>query len=423
MLKTLTIKRFKSIYESTLRFGRANLFIGANGAGKSNVLEALGVLSAALSRGLEPSILDSRGVRLSLPHIFKSSFRNTTVSPHLRLEAQFSFGRYECSIRSGLRRSFLEFHSEALFDGKTKVFGRGPNGISINRKLLDAPARDLQRVESSRSVWDVISPFCRVSTGLRSDLEEFSSFAIYSPQTAVMRGLAIDSRVIEPLGLTGSGLASAFLAALQWKEKLTPEGKQSFQEILNIIWAPGWADYIRVRSFDPTIVPPQVKGEGLALYIRDKFMRTSRNYLSAFDASEGTLYLVFVAALLLHPETPRTFALDNVDGTLNADLVRKLTDTLIKACTAKPNSDQGRKAYQTFVTSHHPSSLDSFDVFSDSQRIFVTRRRSSGIAIGSTYFDPLLPPEGTTKSEWVERKGGRNLSELLLEDMIPGALR
>lgn len=422
MLKTLIIRRFKSVYEARLSFGRSNLFIGANGAGKSNALEALGVLSAALSRGLDPSVLDSRGVRLSLPHIFKSSFKYTDVAPHFRLEAEFEKGRYECSIRSGIRRSFLEFHSEALYDGDVKVFGRGPNGLSLNRALVDAAAQDIHKIEASRSVWDIISPFSRISEALRSDLDEFRQYAIYSPQTAVMRGLAIDSRVIEPLGLTGSGLASAFNDALNWQKRLSPGGRKAFQEILNIIWAPGWADQIKIQGFNPLIVPSQVKGEGLLLYIRDKFMKTNRNYLSAFDASEGTLYLVFVAALLLHPETPRTFALDNVDGTLNADLVRRLTDTLVKASMASSVMPD-RKVYQTFVTSHHPSSLDSFDIFSEDQKIFVTRRKSSGTATGSTYFEPLQPPPDLTKSAWIERQGGRNLSELLLEDMIPGALR
>ena len=52
MLKKLTVERFKSIRYATLDLGRINLFIGGNGAGKSNILEATGVLSAAVDRGL-----------------------------------------------------------------------------------------------------------------------------------------------------------------------------------------------------------------------------------------------------------------------------------------------------------------------------------------------------------------------------------
>ena len=177
-----------------------------------------------------------------------------------------------------------------------------------------------------------------------------------------------------------------------------------------------------MKPFDSTIVPASVKSDGLMLYIRDKYMIQNRNYLSAFDASEGTLYLIFVAALLMHPRTPNTFALDNVDGTLNADLVRKLTSAIVKACDLDEGAGSAR-AYQSFVTSHHPSSLDSFDIFCDTQRIFVTRRSLERPAIGSTYFDQLKPPVGVDKGEWMARNDGKMLSELLLDDKIPGALR
>ena len=64
MLKHLRIERFKSVYEQSIEFGKVNLFVGANGAGKSNILEALGVLSAALSNGLEPNTLGSGPIDL-----------------------------------------------------------------------------------------------------------------------------------------------------------------------------------------------------------------------------------------------------------------------------------------------------------------------------------------------------------------------
>lgn len=47
MIRTLKIDGFKSIYSETISLGRVNCFIGANGVGKSNILEALGVLGAA----------------------------------------------------------------------------------------------------------------------------------------------------------------------------------------------------------------------------------------------------------------------------------------------------------------------------------------------------------------------------------------
>jgi predicted ATPase len=160
------------------------------------------------------------------------------------------------------------------------------------------------------------------------------------------------------------------------------------------------------------------------MYIRDKFMRGGRNYLSPFDASEGTLYLIFVAALLANLETPNTFALDNVDGTLNPKLVRTLTSHIVQVCT-KHNDPRPR---QIFMTSHHPSALDSFDIFDENHRIFIANRindaeaRNTSAALGSTKFRQFKPPRGRSKDEWMVAHGGKNLSELLLENRIKDAL-
>lgn len=41
MFKRLAIKNFKSIIDLTIELGRMNVFIDANGMGKSNVLDAI----------------------------------------------------------------------------------------------------------------------------------------------------------------------------------------------------------------------------------------------------------------------------------------------------------------------------------------------------------------------------------------------
>lgn len=418
MLKKLTITGFKSIKLAQLEFGKANIFIGANGAGKSNVLEALGVLASALSRGLEPSVLADRGVRLSLPRLFKSAFKGRPLSPHLRLEAQFEHGHYECSIRAGISSKRLEFHSEALYDGNKKVFGRGPNGISFGKGFLDIKEPEFTRVRNTRSLWDTVAPFVSISDKLRQEIEEFSRFSIFSPQTAVMRGLATESRIIEPLGLAGSGLASAFRELLLQRSDADKNEKEVYDKIINILSSPKWVERIIVQGYDPDVVPSEVSNDGLLLYFRDRFMTEKRNLLSAYDASEGALYLTFVVTLLLHETAPRIFALDNVDGTLNPDLVRKLTDVVVRVST--DNIGIGDLTHQSFMTSHHPSSLDSFDIFNPDNRVYAVRRKLD--KDGSTEFLPILPPENVEKSEWIENTRGRNLSSLWLEEKIPGAL-
>ena len=46
LIESITIEGFKSIAKQTLPLGRLNVVIGANGSGKTNLLEAAGVLGA-----------------------------------------------------------------------------------------------------------------------------------------------------------------------------------------------------------------------------------------------------------------------------------------------------------------------------------------------------------------------------------------
>ena len=75
MINSLHIRNFKSIADAQLEFGRVNLLVGANGSGKSNLLEAIGLYAACLGRGISADVLSAKGVRLSAARIFKSSFK------------------------------------------------------------------------------------------------------------------------------------------------------------------------------------------------------------------------------------------------------------------------------------------------------------------------------------------------------------
>ena len=86
MLENLTVRTFKSLEDVTVDLGMVNVFIGANGSGKSNLLEALGVLSAAADGKVDDMVLLARGVRPGLPALYKTAFpakRGSNYSPTL----------------------------------------------------------------------------------------------------------------------------------------------------------------------------------------------------------------------------------------------------------------------------------------------------------------------------------------------------
>jgi len=59
-LEKLTIKNFKSIREQTLALGPLNVFIGGNGAGKSNLIEVFRFLREIVNQNLAGYTLKER---------------------------------------------------------------------------------------------------------------------------------------------------------------------------------------------------------------------------------------------------------------------------------------------------------------------------------------------------------------------------
>jgi len=77
MLRTLTIKNFKSIVDLTLELGRFNVFIGENGCGKSNILGAVGMAAASAAGRTSAEDLFLRAVRVAKPSMMVNAFRGT----------------------------------------------------------------------------------------------------------------------------------------------------------------------------------------------------------------------------------------------------------------------------------------------------------------------------------------------------------
>ena len=74
MIKEINIKNFKSIVDLTLDLGRFNVIIGANGCGKTNILEAIAFAAAANMRKLDNEFLINRDLRLAKPELMVNAF-------------------------------------------------------------------------------------------------------------------------------------------------------------------------------------------------------------------------------------------------------------------------------------------------------------------------------------------------------------
>ena len=74
MVENIRIRNYKSIVDLTLDLGRFNVIIGTNGCGKSNILEAVTMASAAHQNKLDTEFLLNRNVRVTEPAFMTNAF-------------------------------------------------------------------------------------------------------------------------------------------------------------------------------------------------------------------------------------------------------------------------------------------------------------------------------------------------------------
>ena len=74
MIRKVRVENYKSIANLTLDLGRLTVLIGANGSGKSNILEAIALASAAAQDKLDNEFLISRGIRVTETRFMRSAF-------------------------------------------------------------------------------------------------------------------------------------------------------------------------------------------------------------------------------------------------------------------------------------------------------------------------------------------------------------
>jgi predicted ATPase len=352
MLQKIKIRSFKSIVKQEISLGMMNVFIGANGSGKSNILEAIGVLSAAAAGRLDDEALQRRGIRLGTPRLYKSAFEEK-IPPHIFFEAQTDTAKYSVSLNNPLEnpKPAWQYQAEELLCNNEKIVNRG-RGIKNQEQGLAA----LKMVESDEN-----SPAAFLINLLRN-------FAVYTPNTPVLRGIIPDIQTREPVGLSGGRLADAVkeLQSLISKNEFIED---AFDDILSLI---DWTQSFDTTSNVNAILSSSIARPKNVIRFTDRFMKGNYNHLTAYDASEGALYILFCAVLTLSPNSPYCLAIDNLDQTLNPRLILNLTRLLCKWIT------EGDDKRQIFVTIHNPAVLDGLRLQDERIRLFTVDRNNRG---------------------------------------------
>lgn len=357
LIKTIHIESYKSIVNDKIDLGRFNVFIGVNGCGKTNVLEALATVGAERGNDLTFDGLYSRGVRIARPDLTLSSFLNSnqksSIDINLILENNNQNESYKCSLTptnpNDIYSKWInlyeeEFYPELLLD------------------LIGQIRRDNKEISTDELFKVVNDSLSTKNLKKKYDFDSLlSDYSIFDLNTKSLRGIAQSDSKKTPLGLNGEGL-DLLIASFNNTERNKLEKCLLFFD---------WLDDIIADKDDKLKISGLKPGRSSSkLYFKDKYMQKSNNTFSAENSNEGVLHVLFYLSLFISNKTPKLFAIDNIETALNPRLCHILTAELVKLA----------KEYekQVLITTHNPAILDGLNLFDDDQRLFEVYRDSEG---------------------------------------------
>ena len=358
MLSAIRVKRFKSLVDLELDLGRLNLLIGANGSGKSNILEALGVLGAAAYGRVDDETLLRRGVRPGVPRLYKTAFPHTSAVPHISFGATSANGAsFDVTLWNP-----LESPSPAWKFKTEKLLGK--DGAAVAKRSTTSAGKHNQ--EQGLAALETVR--LKPGDAALSLMDELRQYGIYCPNTPSLRGLVQDLQTREPLGLSGGRLPEAVeeLLAVEGKDPVLAGRLQEVRELID--WA---KDFSSEPSGNMPLSPSAARSR-LVIRFVDRFMASGNNTLTGYDASEGALYLLYCAVLALHPKAPPCLAIDNIDQAINPRLATRLMAALDLW------TQVGENKRQVLFTAHNPAVLDGLPLNRDDVRLFTVDRDSRG---------------------------------------------
>ena len=359
-LDKLTIRGFKSIRElKDFELKDLNIFVGANGAGKSNLISFFRMLQSLIEGSLSDYVRGSGGIS-DLLH------NGRKATKQMEFETRFGQRGYRFTLKPGPGEGF-ELTDEARYyaHGTTGWWELGSSGDNSSRLVKEAQgaSRDSQY---SKPVYNAIS-----------------SWKIYhfhdTSATAHMRHAEIvdDNKVLR----YDASNIGPFLFRLR-------EEKRSFyDEILN-------ACRLVAPFFDNFLLDPQQLGPKTKVSLSWK-TKGSDYPMQPYHLSDGSIRFICLATALLQPNPPSTIIIDEPELGLHPEAIRILGELI----------EDAAKRTQIIVATQSPLLLDQFAI----EDIVVVNRKE-----GQSTFERLKHSDFT---EWLE---DYSIGELWTKNVIQG---
>lgn len=292
-LSRITISGYKSIKKCDITFGKINVLIGSNGAGKSNFISAFSLLQDILSRNLQLSV-----ARSGMNSLF---YKGRKVTDEIAFEVYFGQNSYGFVLiptddnRMIFRKEYFGYHEyweneSNVSRGTTESAWQTGAGNKIDKHVIPILAKQNWRVYHFHD------------TGRSAKVKQEHNIS--------------NSKVL----MNDAGNLAAFLY------RLKQNYEKNYNEIIRTIQliAPYFSDFV--------LEPQEGNEEQIVLKWQQK---GCEDIFNASQLSDGTLRFICLTTLLLQPHElqPATIIVDEPELglhpyaiTIFAEMVRQLSD-------------------------------------------------------------------------------------------------
>ena len=319
-IKSLEIKGYKSIssdYPLTLNLDNINIFLGANGAGKSNIISFFKMLSFMMSGRFEEYVARA-GSNQTILHF--GSKKTPSISAKLRFENSKSYDEYEFTLTTATPNRLI-IKDETITWGR-KENELKPQTIQLKSNFTESGLVDTKD-KTALIIRNILDRGCKVY-----------QFHDSSNEGPLRQASPVNSA--NYLQAEGNNLAS-FLYLL----------KQNYP-----------IEYKRIVSHVKLVVPQ----------FRDFYLEPQNNYISlnwvdtslndyvfnSHQLSDGSIRFIALATLLLQPDKtmPNVIIIDEPELGLHPYAIELLAEII---------KDASLHA-QIIIATQSPALIDNFDV-------------------------------------------------------------
>ncbi len=346
-LRSVSVRNYKSLENVCVDLESLTVFVGPNGVGKSNFIDALAFVQECLATSVELAFKNRGGVG-AVP--FRSAARLRSVGFDLELdlpggseanyafeivpqaEGQFRISREWCEVREFMGRS-------PAFRVEDGVFKQPIEGIQAQ-----IPADRLALYAASFN--DTYRPVYDFLTGMR----------FYSIRPDKLREFQ-DADPGESLKRDGSNAAAVL------KRLRGPKHSEAYERLCALL--SGVVDGVRKVEYKPVGQKETVQ------FKQDVGEKRDRTF-SALNMSDGTLRVLGLLLAVYQSKEPTVLAIEEPESTVHPAAAELILEVLADAATR----------YQVLLTTHSPDLIDS-KALDDSQIRVVAMEK------GKTLIGPL----------------------------------